>query len=557
MKNTKTIQLVLLLIAFFSLVALLTYAMNKKKEKVETLDQPSDLSIYQLVPPTKVVEVGLSFEPETLKPGETTIAKLYVKNINNQSKSIDGTNLFFSLALDEKINITESDIPDSFDSDLTINGKGFPIIIYNKDKRFINLALPMYRGTFHLEEGTVIYSFPLTLDKEGTYTISLRQPGTSSDSVYVPVIKDSDSKDALLEIYPTATVEYKIPIDINTAPTISGTPETSVNENEEYSFIPTATDAEGDRLTFSILNKPSWATFDTETGTLSGKPSFTNSGDNSNIQISVSDGNLSANLPAFNITVNNVDRPPVVTILTPSNNAQLLDGSPLPISASVTDPDGDPPTAVLIEIKKADGSVLEQINLTTGLSNVYNGIWQTPVAGQITFTANATVKGVITKSAPINITVLSQDISGISFDPVGGSYQVNKGEKFKFKIAVGNLNPDAIIYTLDGSDPLTNRTVYLSGSDIELGLGVTNVKIVIQKVGYANATLSTTYTITEKVLVGDVNGDNKIDRSDAMEILQAYLLGSATDLKTMDLNSDGTVDFLDVVEVAKLAKGDQ
>lgn len=54
----------------------------------------------------------------------------------------------------------------------------------------------------------------------------------------------------------------------NTPPVISGTPETEVFKQSAYSFTPTASDANGDNLTFSIVNKPSWANFDTATGRL-------------------------------------------------------------------------------------------------------------------------------------------------------------------------------------------------------------------------------------------------------------------------------------------------
>jgi hypothetical protein len=89
----------------------------------------------------------------------------------------------------------------------------------------------------------------------------------------------------------------------NRAPTISGTPATTVNAGATYNFQPNATDADGDTLTYSIANAPSWATFNTATGRLSGTPDAADAGSYSNIVISVSDGDDSASLPAFAITV--------------------------------------------------------------------------------------------------------------------------------------------------------------------------------------------------------------------------------------------------------------
>lgn len=87
------------------------------------------------------------------------------------------------------------------------------------------------------------------------------------------------------------------------APTISGTPATSVSAGAAYNFRPTATDADGDALTFSIQNPPGWASFETSTGRLFGTPGSANAGSYSNIVISVSDGRNRVSLPAFAITV--------------------------------------------------------------------------------------------------------------------------------------------------------------------------------------------------------------------------------------------------------------
>jgi hypothetical protein len=88
------------------------------------------------------------------------------------------------------------------------------------------------------------------------------------------------------------------------APTISGTPNTSVTAGTAYSFQPTATGAAGKTLTYSITNKPSWATFSTSTGLLSGTPSSAQTGSYTGITITVSDGTLTAALAPFSITVN-------------------------------------------------------------------------------------------------------------------------------------------------------------------------------------------------------------------------------------------------------------
>ena len=92
----------------------------------------------------------------------------------------------------------------------------------------------------------------------------------------------------------------------NGAPKISGSPAKSVAVGNTYSFTPTASDPNGDKLTFSIQNRPAWASFNTSTGRLSGTPTRSQVGTYSNIVIRVSDGRSTVSLPAFSIAVTDI-----------------------------------------------------------------------------------------------------------------------------------------------------------------------------------------------------------------------------------------------------------
>ena len=85
--------------------------------------------------------------------------------------------------------------------------------------------------------------------------------------------------------------------------TISGTPAISVTVGAQYSFTPTASDTDGGTLTYSIVNAPSWATFNAKTGELYGTPKSTDLGPTTNIVITAADGSATASLPAFSIDV--------------------------------------------------------------------------------------------------------------------------------------------------------------------------------------------------------------------------------------------------------------
>jgi hypothetical protein len=109
--------------------------------------------------------------------------------------------------------------------------------------------------------------------------------------------------------------------------TIGGEPATVVAAGMAYAFTPTVRGPDGHRLTFSILNAPTWATFDRRTGRLSGTPRAEHVGTAFGIVISAHAGDLSTSLAAFDLTVVALATgSATLTWLPPTTNT---DGSPL------------------------------------------------------------------------------------------------------------------------------------------------------------------------------------------------------------------------------------
>jgi hypothetical protein len=128
-------------------------------------------------------------------------------------------------------------------------------------------------------------------------------------------------------VLPAFSITATVRGSTNQAPTISGSPALSINAGSTYNFRPTASDADSTTLAFSIANRPSWATFNTATGQLSGTPTAAQVGSYGNIVISVSDGQSSRALPAFAINVVDVSNGGAVLSWTPPT--QNTDGSSL------------------------------------------------------------------------------------------------------------------------------------------------------------------------------------------------------------------------------------
>ena len=111
------------------------------------------------------------------------------------------------------------------------------------------------------------------------------------------------------------------------APRISGTPPSYTKYGDTYNFQPSASDPDGDALTFTVQNKPGWVSFDASTGRIFGTPEMSEIGVYDDIVISVSDGTTRSSLSAFSVTVSQTALGAVT--LNWSAPTQNADGSPL------------------------------------------------------------------------------------------------------------------------------------------------------------------------------------------------------------------------------------
>jgi len=172
------------------------------------------------------------------------------------------------------VNISEDGTPNAFALTLTATDA-------DNDPLSWSISSAATRGAASVSAGVVSYTPEANYHGNDSFTVEVSD-GEASDSIIVNVLIAA----------------------VNDAPSISGTPVTSLDQDTPYSFTPTASDIDtGDTLTFSIDNKPGWASFNTATGALTGTPAGTDAGKTLGIVISVSDGTASAALPAFDLEV--------------------------------------------------------------------------------------------------------------------------------------------------------------------------------------------------------------------------------------------------------------
>ena len=140
-------------------------------------------------------------------------------------------------------------------------------------------------------------------DQSGT---SAAQSGTSVTQGLAADASSNSSSSACYVDYPDApdvpSAERR-PLSCSGILTITGAPNGTVLVGSDYSFVPTASDTGGMAVSFSVQNKPSWATFDASTGTLSGVPKAADVGTYSNILVSANNGFRTVTLRGFSVAV--------------------------------------------------------------------------------------------------------------------------------------------------------------------------------------------------------------------------------------------------------------
>ena len=163
-----------------------------------------------------------------------------------------------------------------------------------EDNAIINLYYDTDGSNY---DGEKINTANLYEDTDSAYTwnTTWASSGLRSGHYYIYASID-DGKNSPVYAY----AEEKV--TISRASTISGTPNTSINQGQQYSFKPTVDTDEN--LRFLATGLPNWMEIHPTTGEVTGKPTKDDIGEHKNIQITVTDilGN-SASLPTFDIVV--------------------------------------------------------------------------------------------------------------------------------------------------------------------------------------------------------------------------------------------------------------
>jgi len=273
-----------------------------------------------------------------------------------------------------------------------------------------------------------IYQYGGTYSGLSSITSTARIGGWSSPEYFNGIIDDARvynralSADEVLALYNEA-------VGTNQAPVMSSIGDKSVSESEILTFTVNATDADGDTITYSAQNLPSGASFSGQS--FNWTPSYEQSGAYQ-VTFIASDGRA-ADSEAITITVNNINRAPVLTAI---GDKSVDENSTLSFSVNATDADGD--------------TIIHSVeNLPSGAAFASPFSW-TPgydQAGtyQVTFIAG---DGQAQDSETITITVNNANRAPVL--SAIGNKSVYATDLLTFTVSATDPDGDAITYSVNG-----------------------------------------------------------------------------------------------------------
>ena len=188
--------------------------------------------------------------------------------------------------------------PDQLDNDIADGFDGGDACDDNDDNDGFNDNLDLFPFNYY-ESHDYDGDCAIWVGEDDLYDYNQPDSGTGCGD-FTDADDDNDGIPDISDVY-----------DHNAPPSITGSPSTVATPALSYTFTPEISDGgDGPSLTASLTfsggteaNLPTWLSFNTSTGALTGVPSNDNYGTINNIVLTVSDGTEQVSLPSFNIKV--------------------------------------------------------------------------------------------------------------------------------------------------------------------------------------------------------------------------------------------------------------
>jgi hypothetical protein len=234
-------------------------------------------------------------------------------------------------------------------------------------------------------------------------------------------------------------LEFSPNLIVNRPPALDPIGNQQANEGQLLQFIITASDPDGDTLTYEASNLPAGATFDANTQTFQWTPGYAQAGSYQNVLFKVTDSGtpMASASEAITITVGNVNRPPA---LDPIGSKTVKEGQLLTITITANDPDGD--TLTYSASNLPAGATFDPTTQTFSWSPAYDQAGNYP---EVRFTV--TDSGIPAASASEAITITVGNVNRLPVLASIGHRTTNEGELLEFTITAIDPDGDALTYS--------------------------------------------------------------------------------------------------------------
>ncbi|MBF0532952.1 MAG: tandem-95 repeat protein [Candidatus Omnitrophica bacterium] len=270
----------------------------------------------------------------------------------------------------------------------------------------------------------------------------------------------------------------------NQPPVFNTLPNPSVNENSFLTFNVSATDPDGDKVTYSVSGTPLGATFDTSSGLFSWTPNYNQGGQTYDVVFTATDGTDSVT-KTVSITVVNVNRPPTLNNIGSQSGSE---GTAMKFTISGSDLDQQDTLTY-----SASGALQSYFNPSTRTFDWTPNYTQ---AGDYTMTFTVS-DGTVTASevVPIHIANVNQTPLLSAITP----QTAQEGAKFTYALQASDPDGDTLTYSLSGfpagSDAAVDlSTKILSWTPLAGQAGVYPVTVTVKDP--SNASAAQTFNIT-------------------------------------------------------------
>ncbi|MDP3992074.1 MAG: putative Ig domain-containing protein [Nanoarchaeota archaeon] len=358
--------------------------------------------------------------------------------------------------------------------------------LINSQGNIVNNLLNVYTtfDSYFLTVGPLAYLGP------GNYTIVSTVTAASGQS---------DTDVLFLEVLPQTSGNH--------SPIITSSPVTQINEGANYVYDVNATDADGDTLTYSLTQAPSWLSINSQTGLITGTAPSVTSDTQFTVKIVVSDGHTIYG-QTFVLTVKNIvtaNNPPV------ANSQSITTNKNTPVSIMLTASDTDNDALTFSIVSNPSHGTLSNFNSTSGMVTYTPNVNHT---GSDSFTFKVNDGTADSNVATVSITVNPVGVNNppiITSTPVT---QVDEGANYVYDVNATDADGDTLTYSLTQAPSwlsINSATGLITGTAQNVNADTPfNVTITVSD-GTASVTQS--YVLTVKNVPSNGNGGGRATSS--------------------------------------------